>query len=67
MQVICICNDRQSTKVKSLATHCLDLRFRRPGPKEVSVALRRAAEREGYAIDSETLERVAQACKLFRE
>ncbi|KAL7668208.1 hypothetical protein ACOME3_008920 [Neoechinorhynchus agilis] len=24
---ICICNDRQSTKVRSLANHCLDIRF----------------------------------------
>jgi replication factor C subunit 1 len=28
--IICICNDRQSTKVKSLAGYCLDLKFRRP-------------------------------------
>ena len=25
--IICICNDRQSTKVRSLAGHCYDLRF----------------------------------------
>jgi len=25
--IICICNDRQSTKVRSLASHCYDLRF----------------------------------------
>lgn len=34
-QVICICNDRSCPKVKSLGGHCLDLRFRRPGPREV--------------------------------
>lgn len=27
--IICICNDRQSPKVRSLANHCLDLRFQR--------------------------------------
>jgi replication factor C subunit 1 len=27
--IICICNDRASPKVKSLANYCLDLRFRR--------------------------------------
>jgi len=27
--VICICNDRQSTKIRSLASHCYDLRFNR--------------------------------------
>ncbi len=25
--IICICNDRQSQKVKSLANHCYDLKF----------------------------------------
>jgi hypothetical protein len=24
--IICICNDRQSTKIRSLANHCYDLR-----------------------------------------
>mmetsp|Transcript_13404 Transcript_13404/g.22279 ORF Transcript_13404/g.22279 Transcript_13404/m.22279 type:complete len:967 (+) Transcript_13404:62-2962(+) len=62
MPVICICNDRQSQKVKSLVNHCLDLRFRRPFPREVAVALRRVAAHEGYSIDGETLERVASAC-----
>lgn len=28
--IICICNDRGSTKVRSLANHCYDLRFHRP-------------------------------------
>ena len=27
--IICICNDRSSPKVRSLANYCLDLRFRR--------------------------------------
>lgn len=28
--IICICNDRQSTKVRTLSKYCLDLKFRRP-------------------------------------
>lgn len=27
--IICICNDRSSPKVKTLANYCIDLRFRR--------------------------------------
>lgn len=27
--VICICNDRGSSKVRSLASHCLELRFQK--------------------------------------
>ena len=37
--VICICNDRQSTKIKSLAAHCLDLRFQKPLPEQVCTRL----------------------------
>jgi len=29
--IICICNDRQNRKLQSLANHCLDLKFNRPG------------------------------------
>ena len=28
--IICICNDGQSQKVKSLAGHCYDLKFQKP-------------------------------------
>lgn len=27
--IICMCNDRQSPKIKTLAQYCLDLKFRR--------------------------------------
>ena len=27
--IICICNDRQSTKVRSLRSHCLELSYRK--------------------------------------
>jgi replication factor C subunit 1 len=47
MPIICICNDRQAQKVKSLANHCLDCRFRRPTPLEVKTALRRVLTSEG--------------------
>ena len=62
MPVVCICNDRQSPKIKSLANHCLDLRFRRPSPLEVTSALKRVVALEGYAVDEATLDKIAQAC-----
>ena len=62
LPVVCICNDRGDAKVRSLANHCLDLRFRRPGPREVCDVLRRVASAEGYTVDDATLERVAGAC-----
>ena len=48
--------------MRSLANHCLDLRFRRPNPKEVGSALRRVAQSEGYSVGEADLERIAQAC-----
>ncbi|KAI1699605.1 ATPase family associated with various cellular activities (AAA) domain-containing protein [Ditylenchus destructor] len=35
--IICICNDRQSTKIRSLANHCFDLRFSRPRAEQIKV------------------------------
>ena len=37
--IICICNDRQSPKVKSLVNHCFDMRFYRPRANEVEKAI----------------------------
>ncbi|KAL2913819.1 DNA replication factor C complex subunit Rfc1 [Polyrhizophydium stewartii] len=38
--IICICNDRSSPKIRSLANHCLDLRFRRPTAQQIEARLR---------------------------
>ena len=62
MPIICICNDRQSPKIKTLANHCLDLRFRRPSPIEVSGALKRVVANEGYLVDEATLSKIAESC-----
>lgn len=35
--IICICNDRQSQKIRSLANHCFDLRFQRPRVEQIKV------------------------------
>lgn len=32
--IICICNDRSSEKIRSLASHCLDVRFHKT-PKNI--------------------------------
>lgn len=33
--IICICNDRSSPKVKSLAGYCVDIKFRKPTVQQV--------------------------------
>ena len=60
--IICICNDRQNAKVKSLVNYCLDLKFRRPVK---SVIARRAVEvgkAEGMMIEPNAAEAVAESC-----
>jgi len=35
--VICICNDRQHQKIRSLGNHCFDLRFQKPRVEQIKV------------------------------
>ena len=35
--IICICNDRNSMKMRTLANHCFDLRFQRPRLEQIKV------------------------------
>lgn len=37
--IICICNDRQSEKIRSLAGHCLDIKFHKPDKRLVRARL----------------------------
>ncbi|KAI9098333.1 putative DNA replication factor C subunit Rfc1 [Phlyctochytrium arcticum] len=48
--IICICNDRQSPKIKSLANYCLDLRFRRPSALQVEARIKEIAAMEGLEL-----------------
>ncbi len=37
--VVCMCNDRQHPKVRSLANYCFDLRFQRPRVDMIRAAM----------------------------
>lgn len=37
--VICMCNDRNSQKIRSLANYCFDLRFQRPRVEQIKVSV----------------------------
>lgn len=60
--VICICNDRASPKVKSLASHCTDLRFQRPSVHEVLQRITPIAHAEGFAGEPGALEKLVVSC-----
>ncbi|VDN14245.1 unnamed protein product [Dibothriocephalus latus] len=59
--IICLCNDRQSPKVRSLANYCLDLRFHRPRMEQIKAAVLSLACRESVTIGNHVLEGIIAA------
>lgn len=60
--IICICNDRQSQKVKSLANHCLDLRFKRPVKSVIARRAMEVGKAEGMDIEFNAAEAIVESC-----
>lgn len=54
--IICICNDRNHEKIRSLANHCLDLRFPKPRVEQIKAALMSIAFKESIKISPDVLE-----------
>ncbi|RKP01303.1 hypothetical protein CXG81DRAFT_12179 [Caulochytrium protostelioides] len=59
--IICICNDRQSPKVKSLAQYTIDLRFRRTPAAQCEPRLRAIAEREGLTLAPNVIAKLVES------
>ncbi|KAL8271846.1 hypothetical protein Esti_004236 [Eimeria stiedai] len=58
--IICVCNDRMSTKVRTLAGRCLDLRFERPTAAALKSRMQQIANAENIPISEETLAKIAE-------
>ena len=58
--IVCICNDRQSQKVRSLADKCLDLRFSRPQKTTVAKRMCEVAAREGLDVVPNAMEELVE-------
>ncbi|KAJ9064148.1 DNA replication factor C complex subunit Rfc1 [Entomophthora muscae] len=56
--IICICNDRMSPKVRSLATHCVDLKFRRPTVVSVKPLFDKITRNEGLSLSSNVIDKL---------
>ncbi|KAF9093711.1 hypothetical protein BGX23_002998 [Mortierella sp. AD031] len=56
--IICICNDRQSPKVRSLVNSCFDLRFQRPQVNQVRSRLLSILHREGRQVPANVLDKL---------
>ncbi|GCC24657.1 hypothetical protein chiPu_0003059 [Chiloscyllium punctatum] len=48
--ILCICNDRNHPKIRSLANYCFDLRFQRPRVEQIKGAMMTVAFKEGLKI-----------------
>ena len=60
--IICICNARQSAKVKTLANHCFDLRFKRPMKVTIAKRVVAIATKEGLTIEQNAAELLVESC-----
>lgn len=54
--IICICNDRQSQKLKSLANYCYDLRFSKPNKLQITRKIYQILKNEGMNVDTNAIE-----------
>jgi replication factor C subunit 1 len=60
--IICICNDRQAQKIKSLVPYCMDLRYRRPLKSLIANRVMAIAKKEGFSVESNAAEAIAESC-----
>ncbi len=58
--IVCICNDRQSTKVKSLRNHCMELKYNKPNFGEVANRIRMIARAEKFELKDSDAERIVK-------
>ncbi|KAJ7371467.1 replication factor C subunit 1 [Desmophyllum pertusum] len=56
--VICMCNDRNSQKIRSLANYCFDLRFQRPRVEQIKGAMMSIAFKEGLKVPPQAMEQI---------
>lgn len=56
--VICLCNDRASPKVRSLANYCLDIQLRKPTTQQIQSRVAQILQREHITIDAPTLTKI---------
>jgi replication factor C subunit 1 len=60
--IICICNDRQNQKLKSLIPYCMDLKYRRPVKSVIANRAIEVAQREGLQVERNAAEAIVESC-----
>lgn len=59
--IICMCNDRNHQKIRSLVNYCFDLRFARPQLGQIKGAVMSILYKEGVKIPPKTIDEIIQA------
>ncbi|CAG4920757.1 unnamed protein product [Colias eurytheme] len=59
--IICMCNDRNSEKMRSLVNYCYDLRFSRPRVDQIKAAMMSVCFKEGIKIPGDVLSQLITA------
>jgi replication factor C subunit 1 len=59
--IICIANDRQSPKIRSLVDKCYDLRFNKPDKRQIAKRLQEICLKEGLQVDTNALEYLCES------
>lgn len=59
--IICMCNDRNHPKIRSLANYCFDLRFQRPRTEQICSALMSIAFKEGIKVTPQIAQQIVTA------
>ncbi|KAJ8336026.1 hypothetical protein SKAU_G00393690 [Synaphobranchus kaupii] len=59
--IICMCNDRNHQKIRSLANYCFDLRFQRPRVEQIKGAMMSIAFKEGLKVPPPALNEIILA------
>lgn len=54
--ILCLCNDRMSPKVRSLANYCYDLKFDKPTALQISKRIEEICRQEKLSVASNTIQ-----------
>ena len=60
--IICIANDRQSPKLKTLVNYCYDLKFVHPDKRAISMRLAEICRKENIMYELNALEYLSEIC-----
>lgn len=58
--IICMCNDGNHPKIRTLKNYCLSLGWRRPTAQQISGRMVQIAAKEGLQIDRQSVEKISE-------